>query len=831
MNTKLIFRAATFLFVILIIGVLAQLTLDDTDPCDSADTDMTAAVLADGEGDQGGLTNRAILMRGKCAKTEALEEEEEEEVEQSSPGPAIAPASIESVTPPIAVSTSTPQEIIEHRCIVCHGCYDAPCQLKLEAHAGLKRGASKDLVYDGTRLRAANLTRLFDDAQSEQRWRDKGFHSVLAKENPEQGVMYQLLQLKQKHPLPATGPIPETFDFSLYREQQCPKEDEFESYAQNNPLWGMPYGFPGLNNTQHLTLSNWLKQGAPEAAAPPLPSNTQALIEQWETLLNGDSLREQLVGRYIYEHLFLASLNFENKDVSAWFRVVRSRTAPGKPLDLIATRRPFDDPGVERVYYRMQRMPVTQLAKTHMPYRMDQRRLDWVQRLFHRPDYEVTKLPGYAPEVASNPFKSFQALPVDSRYRFLLEESQFTIMNFIKGPVCRGQIALNVIDDHFWVMFANPNELDVDLDAEFLAKETDNLRLPTPATGTIIDIFRWRGYAKSNARYQQARSELIGKMLAEGQSLTLDSLWDGDGNNQNASLTIFRHFDTASVVSGMVGNVPKTAWVIDYPLLERIHYLLVAGFDVYGAAAHQLESRLYMDFLRMEGEFNFLLFMPAEKRLEIHDHWYRAARKGYRSNFIELNAMAAETNDINYMTDDPKTELLVKMRQRIYGATADRFDYRDNNASNGVVAALESMENNVGKHNGLLPNVSFINVIGENRDEFYTLLRNTAHLNIARPFQEEKRRAPDEDNLTIVRGFIGAYPNYFFQVNETEIGKFRDEIAAMETLEDYAQLSERYGVRRNAPWFWRVADKVHARSKWLTPIEYGIFDFSRYQAY
>ena len=51
--------------------------------------------------------------------------------------------------------------IVEQRCMVCHGCYDAPCQLKLDAWTGLARGASKEKVYDGTRLRAANMTRLF----------------------------------------------------------------------------------------------------------------------------------------------------------------------------------------------------------------------------------------------------------------------------------------------------------------------------------------------------------------------------------------------------------------------------------------------------------------------------------------------------------------------------------------------------------------------------------------------------------------------------------------------------------------------------------------------
>ena len=29
-------------------------------------------------------------------------------------------------------------------------------------------------------------------------------------------------------------------------------------------------------------------------------------------------------------------------------------------------------------------------------------------------------------------------------------------MTFIRGPVCKGQIALNVIQDHFWVAFMDP---------------------------------------------------------------------------------------------------------------------------------------------------------------------------------------------------------------------------------------------------------------------------------------------------------------------------------------------------------------------------------------
>ena len=110
--------------------------------------------------------------------------------------------------------TSAAQDLLERRCMVCHGCYDAPCQLKLEAWEGLQRGATDALVYDGARLRPAEMTRLFDDGFTEQQWRDKGFHSVLDSDRPENGVMYRMLQLKQAHPLPPTGDLPEGFDFS-----------------------------------------------------------------------------------------------------------------------------------------------------------------------------------------------------------------------------------------------------------------------------------------------------------------------------------------------------------------------------------------------------------------------------------------------------------------------------------------------------------------------------------------------------------------------------------------------------------------------------------------
>jgi hypothetical protein len=62
------------------------------------------------------------------------------------------------------------QPILENRCTVCHGCYDAPCQLKLTSKEGLERGASAEMIYDQTRVFEAKLSRLFEDAQTVSQW-------------------------------------------------------------------------------------------------------------------------------------------------------------------------------------------------------------------------------------------------------------------------------------------------------------------------------------------------------------------------------------------------------------------------------------------------------------------------------------------------------------------------------------------------------------------------------------------------------------------------------------------------------------------------------------
>ena len=254
----------------------------------------------------------------------------------------------------------------------------------------------------------------------------------------------------------------------------------------------------------------------------------------------------------------------------------------------------------------------------------------------------------------------------------MLDEAEYFVMNFIKGPACRGQLALDVIEDRFWVFFVDPKVGGDAMVAELLARESSNLRLPAE-WGSNSPLIPWLEFSKLEANYLREKSEWL-ERNAKARKDDLSMIWSGDGSNPNAALTVFRHFDSATVVKGLVGDQPKTAWVIGYPLFERIYYLLVAGYDVYGNAGHQLNSRLYMDFLRMEGEFNFLVLLPEKARRSTAEYWYRGAPQDVIDYVYGRDAHFNRPSGLTYRTNDPQRELYEMLSARVAPAAAKRFE-------------------------------------------------------------------------------------------------------------------------------------------------------------
>ncbi len=741
--------------------------------------------------------------------------------------------------------------ILERRCVVCHGCYDAPCQLKLSSPAGISRGASKVKVYNGARFKAMSPTRLYIDAITTKEWRNKDFHSVLNEglnspaHNLDQSVMYKMLRLKQINPQSRVGMLSNEIDLSLGRMQTCPANDEFDKYADKFPSQGMPFGMPNLEDEEYRILVQWLAQGAPvpEVKQPSTIAANQ--IERWEKFLNGTDNKSKLVARYIYEHLFVGHMHFTGTDNREFYRLVRSFTPTGQPVNEIATVRPYDDPGPV-FYYRLIRYPGDIVAKSHVVYELSDQRLDRYRELFIEPDYRVPVLPSWEPLIAANPFKAYKEIPPRSRYRFLLDDARYFIEGFIKGPVCRGMIALNVIEDQFWVTFVDP-DVDTMLDTpEFLDEVADYLQTPSVQGGKIRLLSAWKGYRKREQQYVKQRFEHISTLSQQDIKDAIDLLWDGDGTNPNAALTIFRHFDSASVDYGFTGDYPETAWVMDYPLLERIHYLLVAGFNVFDNLKHQLNTRLYMDFLRVEGEDMFLSFLPTTHRKTIRDSWYEGMREDRQKDIGDYDALMARDIVTGYQTDDPQREFYQHLEQK-FASVLERDEVINRcdmppcygkDASADKRRADSAMSQIAGIKGTVLvtfPDVAFVRVRRHGEPEIdlaYSIIRNKAYKNVSSIFKDEKDSALRDfsnDTLTVVDWLESSYPNFFFSVDIDEVKLFAERYAAIQGRKDYEIFVSQYGTRRTNPNFWEMADWFQQQYLREKPVLAGLFDLNRYQ--
>ncbi|MEA3167060.1 MAG: hypothetical protein QOI97_8 [Pseudomonas sp.] len=729
------------------------------------------------------------------------------------------------------------QPIFTEKCVACHACYDSACQLNLGSGEGAARGATKVPVYDGERSQATKPTRLFYDAFGKAAWQREGFSSVLDAQGSQAALMARMLELGHRRaPLQPNGKLPDDIVLGLNRENVCPSPGEFDAYAGAHPNEGMPLAVTGLSDQQYQTLQRWLASGAPidqQGVAPSAQEAAQVL--QWENLLNAPGARQSLVARWLFEHLFIAHLYFEGGEPGHFFQWVRSRTPSGQPIDLINTRRPNDDPGT-RVYYRLWPVQGVIVHKTHITYPLSAQKLARVKSLFYSGDWQVTASPGYGPGRRANPFETFEAIPAQARYQFMLDNAEYFVRTFIRGPVCRGQIATDVIRDNFWALFQAPDHDLYITDARYRGQATPLLAMPgqNDDVGSVLSL--WLKYRDKRNQYEALRRDSHADLPAPSWS----TLWAG---NDNALLSIFRHFDSASVNKGLIGEVPQTMWLFDYPLLERTYYQLVVNFDVFGNVSHQAQTRLYFDLIRNGAEQNFLRLMPADSRDDFMDDWYQ--NSGKLKLWLDYEAIDDDTpSGLHLDEKDPKRDFAHQLLTR----------YGDLNASpdpinrctgaycsrDGIDPALQDAEQALSRLTsrpaaGLkvieqLPEATMLRVeTTSGKRVVYSMLRNRAHSNVAFLLGEAYRYQPGLDTVTIYPGVLSSYPNFMFNIPAGEVPEF---VSAMEDAKDaqrFERIVDRWGVRRSHPLFWQY---FHDLSRYVfetTPVEDGVLDMNRYE--
>ena len=728
------------------------------------------------------------------------------------------------------------QPILSNKCVACHACYDSPCQLNLGSGEGILRGASKTPVYDGARTRAQAPTRLYFDAQGEAAWRDKGFNSVLDAQAGQAALIARMLELGRSNPPQANAKLPDDLDIAIDRDNQCPLPGEFDAYAQQFAHAGMPFAVTGLSDAEYDTLQQWLRQGAPveEQALQPSAAELKQVAE-WEAMFNAPGARESLVSRWLFEHLFLAHLYFEGGEAGHFFQLVRSRTPSGQPIDPIATRRPNDDPGT-KIYYRLWPIQGVIVHKTHITHPLSAQKLARVHELFFASDWTVDAVPGYGAQRRANPFETFAAIPAQARYQFMLDNAEYFVRTFIRGPVCRGQIATDVIRDNFWALFQDPRHDLYITDAEYRAQATPLLAMP----GQFDDIGEllglWTAYRDKRNAYEDLRRDAYAEAPLPGWS----SIWSG---NDNALLSIFRHHDSATVRKGLIGEVPQTLWLLDYPLLERTYYQLVVNFDVFGNVAHQAQTRLYFDLIRNGAELNFLRLLPAEARRGYLDDWYQNSGKlkmwlDYTvADFDTPSGIAlpeqgakgafAQTLLTRYASLNARPDPI----NRCSGATCHRP---------GLPADLADAEQALSRLTGRpgsglkvieqLPEATLLRVErADGQREVYSLLRNRAHSNVAFMTGESLRYQPGLDTLTVYPGVLTSYPNFMFNLRAGEVPEFVSALEQARDPEAFEAVVRRWGIRRSHPQFWRYFHDMSAYIRETEPVEAGVLDMNRYQ--
>jgi hypothetical protein len=285
------------------------------------------------------------------------------------------------------------QPILTKRCVACHGCLGSPCNLKLTSFRGLDRGAYGPNPY-AIHFEDYERTNM-DAAPTTEAWRERGFYLVVSREgSPEQrrldSLFSHILEAGERENRPGFS---RQAQMPLYGERfnhSCPATPAaLDGYLRQNPGAGMPFGLPALEAGESETLQNWIGAGAPGPAEADLkaakaPVNPAA-VAAWETFFNGPGEKERLVARYIFEHVFLARIALA-ESLGDVFRLVRSATPPGEPVEIIDTALPYDDPlshaGVARFHYRLDKVTEPIVQKNHFVWHLAEKDIGHLKNLF-----------------------------------------------------------------------------------------------------------------------------------------------------------------------------------------------------------------------------------------------------------------------------------------------------------------------------------------------------------------------------------------------------------------------------------------------------------------
>jgi hypothetical protein len=167
------------------------------------------------------------------------------------------------------------------------------------------------------------------------------------------------------------------------------------------------------------------------------------------------------------------------------------------------------------------------------------------------------------------------------------------------------------------------------------------------------------------------------------------------------------------------------------------------------------------------------------------------------------------------------------LNQRLARVLSTRFDLaRVSDA--GLRQQLQRLAAVSGASLSWLPEATLLRIDDAPREpRYFSLLRDTGHTNVANLIESQDVLLPGENTLTVVPGFIGAYPNALLRATPAELPALTAAIAGLASEADYRAFADRFVVRRTSPAFWAASDELAAAYRRWSPLEAGLFDYNR----
>ena len=126
-------------------------------------------------------------------------------------------------------------------------------------------------------------------------------------------------------------------------------------------------------------------------------------------------------------------------------------------------------------------------------------------------------------------------------------------------------------------------------------------------------------------------------------------------------------------------------------------------------------------------------------------------------------------------------------------------------------------------------NNAFIRIrMPEGGDHVVSMVVHRWHDNVKFIVPEELFVDGSKDEADFFSGFIGSYPNYFFDVNKDDLPEFFALLHSYDNTPENRQLLEKYGVNRADENFWEEYDWFQKRFEEEDPFHSGLFDLNRY---